>query len=210
MSGNTMGAELFSDSKFVASMLPDFPKITSCVKCKYIFWINDAEKCGSLEYGERKKFRWRKSVEAKFLTIDENFYAIENKIFKPGFDELFFRKNILWGFNDRIRNKIRMFESKEKRDINNYKSELEKEMFHSEEDRSQWLSNINRLKELFNYDVIEERIFIAELYRNLGDFDKCIEIIKSIDEEKKKILLAAFVNECYNKNPFVFLLSPYY
>ncbi len=49
-----------------------------------------------------------------------------------------------------------------------------------------------------------QRIMIAELYRNLGEFDKCIELIDSVDgdTEIKAYIKERFTLECQQGNKF--------
>jgi hypothetical protein len=41
-SGNTYHAQLWSDGKLDAPMLPEYPAITRCRGCRTVFWIRDA------------------------------------------------------------------------------------------------------------------------------------------------------------------------
>ena len=45
-SGNTFGQKLFSDGKTIAPMLPRFPDLTKCPKCKTIFWMHKVKEVG--------------------------------------------------------------------------------------------------------------------------------------------------------------------
>lgn len=54
------------------------------------------------------------------------------------------------------------------------------------------------------------KIIIAEIHRNMGDFDKCMEIINSIENIELKEIKKAFEIECEKKNDkvFVFDMTP--
>ncbi len=41
-SGNTIGARFWSDGKMVAPMLPNYPWLVKCSKCKHLFWVDEA------------------------------------------------------------------------------------------------------------------------------------------------------------------------
>ncbi|MCX6147793.1 MAG: hypothetical protein NTW25_11200 [Candidatus Kapabacteria bacterium] len=51
------------------------------------------------------------------------------------------------------------------------------------------------------------KIIVAEIYRNLRDFDKCMEIINSIENIEHKEIKKAFEIECEKKNEKVFVFD---
>ena len=164
VSGNTIGAKAFSDGKMEAPMLPEFPDLTKCSKCDSIFWLNEAHEVGKnyaeiysgLDY-EQPDERFNKAEKANFLSLNEYFTAIERKIYSTVEEELLIRKRIWWSFNDRVRNG--------------------KELFTSTEDKKLWKDNIYRLIYILDVNDVSQKIMIAELYRNLGEFNKCTEIL---------------------------------
>ncbi len=97
------------------------------------------------------------------------------------------RKRIWWSYNDRLRKGGKLF-----RFIN---------------DEVRWKENIHRLLELLNIEQDDQKIMIAELYRNLGDFERCLELINSIEDAEVEWLKALFQRECKMKNQNVFLLT---
>ena len=48
---------------------------------------------------------------------------------------------------------------------------------------------------------------IAEIYRNLGDFEKCINIIQSIDNDEFNWIKEKIINECKRNNKCVIELN---
>lgn len=83
MSGNTFGAERYSDGKMIAPMLPEYPEITKCSKCNTIFWLDKAQKVGEILWNERSEIfeEWGNSEAAKFLTTHDYFKALEGKVY---------------------------------------------------------------------------------------------------------------------------------
>lgn len=187
LSGNNIGAALFSDGKSDAPMLPEFPNITKCKDCNTILWLNKSNEVGTSDSEGRKPRKWQDAKQADFLTIDEYFEAIEKGLASNKDDELFIRQRIWWSFNDRIRNGINIFES--------------------DNDELRWKDNLHKLLDLLDISDMNHKILSAEIYRSLGDFDKCINIIESIDKEQYGWLITKFVNECRTKNRWVVLLS---
>ena len=70
-------------------------------------------------------------------------------------------------------------------------------------------TNMERLLEIINWDS-KNMLFKAELYREMSDFDKCIQVLSAIsyeeffmEESRKKIIAKA-----QQKNNVVFSLTP--
>lgn len=183
-SSNTFGAKLFSDGKFIAPNQPEFPKITKCLKCDEIFWINKAKEVGEYMMGETIDDRWTNAQKARFLSVYEYYHALEHQIYTSGYHELFFRQRILWGFNDRVR--------------------FGEPMFLNDSDKRLYLDNINKLLDILDSEDFNQKILSAELNRNLGDFGKCMEILTTNIGAQYKWVINAYERECKLKNVSVF------
>ena len=81
------------------------------------------------------------------------------------------------------------------------------ETFNDESDELRWIENIQKLKTLLDQSDINQRIMIAEICRNLGDFETCIKVIQTIDNEELNWLKEKFLNECNKRNKWVMELS---
>ena len=87
LSGNTIGAKLFSDGKQIAPMLPEFPMITICTECDTIFWLNkktEVKNRNPVKILLHKIMKVKNSSHvnierARFLTISEYLAALENE-----------------------------------------------------------------------------------------------------------------------------------
>ena len=188
MSGNTMLSQQYSDGKVIAMMLPEFPSVTICSKCDNIFWIKKAKEIGSysLEYPDPKnpvQNEWKNAEEVGFLTIDEYFSAVDNEIYSTKDEELFLRVRIWWGFNDRVRKGGNLF--------------------NTDNEKFLWEKNAKILLNLLNNEDINENIMIADLNRNLGNFEECLKIINNLGTDFDW-LKPAFINECSKGNDQVF------
>ncbi len=183
-SGNTFGAKHYSDDKVEAPHLPALPVLSKCTHCDTIFWLEDIEEIGSYSYGETKDEEWEAAEYAKFLDIDDLFRALTlDDVVAEKNDEMFIRKSIWWAYNDRVR---------------------KGEKLHGDaEDESKWRDNIHRLMALFDREVDYEKIFIAELNRNLGNFEECVRIIDSITSTDLGWVKQAIKEECQNRNTLV-------
>ena len=252
LSGNTMGARMFSDGKIIAEMLPEFPAITKCWNCNTFYWLDNKNYAGKLN---RREFllkdengnfiddteywdeeieipRSRRSVEefgltepikttnrqmmldlganaesfykkgfeytlkdesgnsiditnkkwksAHFLSIEEYFETISTNVFADIKDEKFLRIKLWQSFNDRTRNG--------------------EELFRSEKSKVVYEANCERLTGILNHADINEKLMMAECYRNLGKFDECRRILETISDEKYLWQKEQIKNECYKNN----------
>jgi len=183
MSGNTFHSKLYSDGKRVAPMLPEFPDLTKCVKCGTILWLSKMKAIGTLKLGDKQNTPWKNADEAGFLSLDEYFIALNNGMAKTVEDELFIRRKIWWAYNDRVRNGASLFDD--------------------EGDESRWGENCAELIKLLDSEDTNQRIMIAELRRNLGDFEACLAIIEQIEDDALTWLKDIFIAECGKGNRFV-------
>lgn len=184
LSGNTFGTKFFSDGKRISPMLPEFPDLTICKKCGHIFWLSKTKEIGAYSREEEHDLLWEKADNASFLSIDEYFMALKMNVPKRKQQEFFIRQRIWWAFNDRVRNR--------------------KPLFNSEEDKSRWESNIAAFIKFLDPEDVNQLILIAELNRNLGNFDICLTIIESLTIPDIDWLKDAFIKKCLAKNQLVF------
>ena len=187
MSGNTFNSTLFSDGKRVSPMLPEFPDLTKCTKCDSILWLSKLKEIGTHKLGDNDNLHWKNADGAGFLTVDEYIIALNNGMAKTVEDELFIRRKIWWAYNDRIRNGDNLFES-----VN---------------DEIRWKENCTELIKLLDPSDLNQQIMIAEIKRNLGDFEGCLEIVKRIEDENLKWLKDIFIAECGRGNRLVTKLT---
>lgn len=183
MSGNTFGAKIFSDGKRIAPMLPDFPDITKCKRCNAIFWLSKLKVVGIYHWNSN----WENADNVEFLGIYDYFKALNEGLAENMQEELFVRQQIWWAYNDRVRN--------------------DENQFVDEKDEINWRENCNKLISLLDQTDLNQRIMIAEIKRNLGDFDSCIDIILKIDNDKLNWLKEKIINECEQKNRWVIELN---
>ena len=187
MSGNTFGATFYSDGSRYAPMLPEFPQITKCTKCNTIFWIEDAQQVGKRAWGMFNREDYPTAVKAGFLNIDEYFEALENGLWRSKDDEFYIRQRILWKFNNRVKSG--------------------QPLFNDEQEKKLWRDNINLLLLLIDYENTNQKILAAELNRNLGNFENCLDILNTIKDPELDWIKNAFSEECKKKNTEVFELK---
>jgi len=210
MSGNTFGAKLYSDGKCVAGMMPEFPKITRCSKCKTIFWISKAKKIGQRGFvvtdileGTIEDQKYQNAQTARFLSLQQYILALEIPIYTSFEEEFYIRKRLWWYSNDRVRDgkistRLLWYFIDRLRDG--------KSLFIFGFNRRRLFENTNRLLVLLYATNDNEKVMLAELYRNLGHFEKCMDILNSIEDPEFNSIKAAFKKKCNDKNTKVFKL----
>lgn len=183
-SGNLARAKYYSDGKTLAFMLPDSPVVTLCYGCSRFFWVHEAKDIGTFEWDKMIAYERRRAKPVRFLTADEYFSALQAGIAQTREKETYIRQRLWWALNDSVR------DTPEK-----------PADFLSDE---RWKKNAKALLALLDDKSIENKLMIAELHRNLGDFAECIRVLHSIDDEKLNWMKPQFAEECEKGNKQVF------
>ena len=154
LSGNTCGAELWSDNKQIAPMLPEISYVQKC------------NTCGKYFIKERQKVVYAKSsisFELGLLTFPEMKEAFEqfaeDKLSRK--EEAKIRMMLHHAYNDFY------YRDNMKREIN----ENDEKLFH---DNALWLIN----------NVLEDAVIKAEFYREIGEFVKANEQLETFSSVK--------------------------
>ena len=195
LSFNSFGAKLYSDCKVISGMCPVFPIITICPNCKTIFWIEEKTLVGEYWHHTENEV-WQDADYAEFLTIEESFIALERSVNATNSDEYFIRNHILLSFNDRIREGIYHA-------VVNKVRETAK-LFNSDYERDLYENNIKSMINLLKTDTDKNTLMLAELNRNLGNFELCLELLASIDNLELDWKKKAMQYHCDNGNRQVF------
>ena len=165
MSGNTIGATLWSDAKQIAPMLPRVSYIQRCPTCgKYFFRTQDVMAGTSNNYGGG----------TGDLPLEYLKQAL-TQLQPTGNDEHILRINILWAFNDRYGN-----------------------MEQSDIPIEEWAYHIDNVQHLIEMGI--DDLFRAELYREIGDFEKAIQIFETLEvTNDKKDLHNQMIQQAYRQ-----------
>jgi len=133
----------------------------------------------------KMKNKAKKADSVEFLDVADLFRAL--KIYPQ--DELYIRQCIWWKENDYARRFLKYNEKQDLSDIVRYDEE-----------------NCNALLKLLDKNEYGQKIMMAELYRNLGQFDICMELIETLPLNCHW-LKWQFKEECVKKNRFVIQLK---
>ena len=170
-------------------MLPEFPNLTKCKKCDEILWLDDMEEICTYGYDDKEHTtEWKAADRAEFLDVPDLIRFLELDMVECNIEkEKFIRQQIWWAFNDRIR-KPRFFRRQR--------------IFIQESDEVLWKQNCQRLLELLDPADTSDKLMSAELHRNLGEFDACVEILNSVDDDDEGCVLVVekLKRECGKRN----------
>ena len=165
ISTNTLGARIYSDGYTSGVMYDESPAITKCGKCSTIYWL-EKNIIGEYNMYTTKNPEWQKATDPEELEGDDLFMAVKDKVYTTKEEELYLRYQ-LW--------------------VNLNRQELNKG------EQKIYESNCKKLIKLYNMENIDEKLRIAELYRNIGNFAECVNILKTVKNKDysrtKKLLL---------------------
>ena len=102
---------------------------------------------------------------------------------------MYIRKRLWWAYHDRVR--------------------IKRPLFTSSDDEEKYRNNILKLLALIVPDDTDKKFMKAELYRNLGDFESCLQMIETIEAGESDNLKGDFIDACTNKNKNLFIFSIY-
>ncbi|HXG21431.1 MAG TPA: hypothetical protein VNN62_20450 [Methylomirabilota bacterium] len=164
LSGNTIGAILWSDGKMEAPMLPEFPAVTKCRGCKRFYWVDEAEVKGELKpFGSKSKRvpkEWMRAEPIEHLTIDEYIEALDAGVGTNVEKERYLRVHFWWAVNDIVR-----------RNPNAKIPTRYIEKLHE---------NLRKLFALLDERNPKDRIMKAEIAREMGDFAQAIRLLEDV------------------------------
>ena len=164
ISGNTFGAELWSDNKQIAPMLPEISYVQKCPHCgKY--YITGRQEVKYAEDG----FSFEKGL-LTYPEMKEAFTQLSEEGFLNEKEEINVRMMLHHAYNDYY------YRTEEKKVV----SEEDKTLFHK---NGLWLIN----------NLITDSVMKAEFYREIGEIDTARSILDSItveDEFLKRIVTA--------------------
>jgi hypothetical protein len=182
-SGNTFDAIYYSDGKIDAPNNPEFPIFSICKKCDNLLWLYNMEEIDTcVDYLQNEEYKHAQLAD--FLTISEYEIALKIKAFSNTAEEIWIRKRMWWALNDRIRANEPIFK-------NNAENVL-------------WESNCEKYIELLDETDNKAKIIVAELHRNLGNFDNSLNILKTIKEPELQWQINQILKEIEKENVFVF------
>ena len=151
ISGNTFGAELWSDNKQIAPMLPEISYIQKCPHCgKYYITGRQEVKYAKDGYSFEKGLLTFPEMKEAFAQLSEDGFIDEK-------EEINVRMMLHHAYNDYY------YRNGEKKDI----LDEDKKLFR---ENGLWLIN----------NLITDNVMKAEFYREIGDMETAKEILDSV------------------------------
>jgi hypothetical protein len=148
LSGNTIGARIYTDAKREAKMLPDHPWLAKCPFCGGLFWVDEAVKVSFGFEAAKGKKKVLAPPEKEML----NFLAGSTL---PQDKEIYLRIRAFWSANDACRSVPNATPAFSKKQVKNLKA----------------------LSSILDEAEPGELILKAEIARELGNFDECLRLL---------------------------------
>jgi hypothetical protein len=149
LSGNTIGATLYTDGKREAKMLPDHPALVKCPVCSGLFWVDEAVE---VDMG----FDAAKGKQQVMAPSGQELLAyLLAETALPKEKEVYLRLRAWWSANDVWRW------------VPNSKPAFSKEQ----------RQNLAALAALLDESEPGVRILKAEIARELGEFEQCLALL---------------------------------
>jgi hypothetical protein len=170
----TYGAIFYSDGRISSAFIPESLSIIKCFNkaCGKFFRINEAPVIGKLEDKDYRSPLWNSTfylVNYK-ISAAELEEALEKGFCRSEEEELQSRTLLLIRYNDWVRTDRSL----------NFPPEV----------KAKFLANIEKLLELAPEEptAISRMLFRAELYREKGDFDACIQTLRGLKIDDQNTL----------------------
>ena len=169
-SSNTFYSRFYSDGHLEGQFIPQIPNIIKCVNndCEKFFHIKEAKKIAQIDEYDLDASKWENAYFlGKYkIGINELEEAYASGFCEDDNEEITIRTLLLRRYNDFYRQDEDYIFSSEKKEI--------------------IIRNIERLIELYkNESTTKGKLFLAELYREKGEFNSCLETLHSIINEKE-------------------------
>lgn len=201
------GDEFFSDGSVYKDFLGHFPSFTRCKQCGHLFWVDDAKEVGKVdidnpplfkagelitpyEYIDRVRERygskWDGTPRADFLTLDNYYVAINNKLYRTDKEEKYLRKLAWW--------------------LENFRDKSGVAAKRSSVEIQRRVRNMRRLAQLLDESdpYFMQGLMKADIYRQLGEFDNCLLILNRLNLPDHEKFIAQMKEQYENGDKLVF------
>jgi len=217
MSYHVNSSKVYSDGLTISfPPIPANNSILICPECNKAFWFEDAKTEGNY----KEEYPQAKDVHDLPFAFEDNFslklaqyYSelLENKFAGTTEKEVYIRNSIWQLLNNKIRSKPNSFFYNLKNFTYKYalknigrekknKSEFEKNIDFFNE-------NLKRLISIFEAKEDDEKLLLAEMYRELGEFENAEKLIGEITELKDDSCYGQISKAIKKKNQNVFKIN---
>lgn len=179
LSGNTFDMVQWSDTKTFAPMLPSVSPVLKCPKCEKYFFYDNKYIVGTCRTHRESSWGW-----LSYVSLKEALEQLQPK----GEDEITLRILLLQGYND----------------LYGGCAGTKRRSEAPTNERKYFENNARRIIEL----MPGNKIFCAELYRELGEFEQAITLLNDIsDNQKLNKVVEQIKNHALRSNSNVFIVN---
>lgn len=219
-------SQLYSDGLMLCDgWLSTTQMIVQCPSCSHVYWLDTVKDntesenkstTHSFAYSYKSWYQFgceTTSIEGKNALIEQ--YLSMLRMMKPCTheQELYLRKRLLWAFNDLVRDRSVVpvwrvpFSIKGIMEWHRYRKKQLRQFLLFRKWKYEYISNIKRLIELVRSceERAYEKTFLAELYREKGNFKKSAEILQQLGRSTH--FVAYLLEKVQRKNSLVFLVA---
>ena len=193
MSGNTFGARVWTDGKQFAPMLPHPPAVVQCHHCGECYWLDKAKEVGTVEpwsaNDQSGDPAWTAAKEVQEPTETEYYEALEKGMATDRDNERDLRIFAFWRRNDAFR-----FDSADQADGATTVSPACRR-------------NLDALRRLLNEFYENDMVMIAEIHRELGEFDAALKVLATISSDGYRDVVRQFRVLCESRDQSVRMLN---
>jgi hypothetical protein len=169
ISGNTFGSKQYSDTRRITPMLPEFPSNTKCQQCGLIFWLDKTT--------ETRDKNERSRHYANFLSIDGFKEALSLGMGTNGGRALHLRLWLLWSWHEAME-----------------KNSMQPEEVYND---TAYNENITGIQQHINTNELGTELFMAELHRFAGRFEKAAAIFEKHLDNTEHMMIAEGHHRCF-------------
>jgi len=188
------GVEAENEGQFASHFTPN---LTKCPFCAKVFFLSSLEPA-------RKKIFLKKYKHLDQPNLNDYIKALEHKIAETADEEIEARSCLWRALNDKIRNSR----------IQHQRSIEDEKIFFQDENESLWEENCKALISLLEKKLSgvkdekekhEITITIAELHRNLGNFDTCFDTLETLPDTYEWLKIK-YISRTASHDRLVFIL----
>ena len=188
-SGNTMGAQVWTDGYGRAPMLPRPPNVVICQGCERSYWLSDAEEVGVLPFpGEADPAvdpSWLEAPDVEEPTEAQYYRALEDGLATSDDEQRALRTLAWWRRND------------EHRDLPPEEADASFVV------DGPCRRNLEALVRLLDREDEDQAIVRAEVFRELGDFEASLDALGPVTSRQHVGLVGQIRSLCAERKTAV-------
>lgn len=176
-SGNTFDARFWPDGKMNAPMMPEIPPLVVCPCCDDFVWCKDCKEIEEIYGYDETQEKYPGIQHYKKPNVDTFMLALKDKSLNKN-REGYIRVKLMHFFND-----------------------LNRDMeIPISEPTDMQLENYKRLLVIANKNDANDTMLRAEIYREIGEYDKSLELLEKVKDEHFMTNVRVLKDLCKNKD----------